>query len=280
VRRHRIPKVFSPRSMNATTPSHRYPWRLFWCLFASNVFAALAVIPIALDIFTAVSSRLGPSPIPIPLVILIGAVQNLAVLALIVWLGLKLSRRLGLGAPLLESWLMKEPRSSRRWAPSLKEALLTGVVVGIVLLIGLMLLAPRLPNLPLFVLAKLPVWKRFLLCFYGGIYEELLTRLFLLSLFAWLFDRGWRKVVPSLSTRAFWLANVLAALLFGLGHLPSASLFLPITPLVVVAAILFNGIAGVAFGYLYRRRGLESAIVAHFTADFVIYVAGAALLKT
>jgi membrane protease YdiL (CAAX protease family) len=266
--------------MNATNPSQRYPWRLFWCLFAANVFAALAVIPIAIDIVTAVRSRVGPSPIPIPLVILIGAVQNLTLLALIVWLGLKLSRRLGLGAPLLESWLAKQPSSFRDWAGSLKEGLATGTVVGIVLLIALMLLAPRLPNLPLFVLAKLPVWKRFLLCFYGGIYEEVLTRLFLLALFAWLIDRGWRKVVPSLSTRAFWLANALAALLFGLGHLPSASLFMPITPLVVVAAIVFNGIAGIAFGVLYRRRGLESAIVAHFTADFVIYVLGAALLKT
>ena len=265
--------------MNPNAPSQRYPWRLFWCLFAANIFAALAVIPIALEIVSAVSSRVGAAPFPIPVVVLIGVVQNLALLALIVWLGLKLSRRLGLGTPFLESWVMKQSGPKPDMAGSLKESLITGVIIGIVLLIALLLLAPRLPNLPLLVIAKLPVWKRFLLCFYGGIYEELLTRMFLLSLFAWLIDRGWRKVVPSLSTRAFWLANLLSALLFGLGHLPSASLFMPITPLVVVAAIIFNGIAGVAFGYLYRRRGLESAIVAHFTADFVIYVLGAALLK-
>src|SRR6185503_1561057 len=245
--------------MNPIRPSPKYPWRLFWCLFAADVFAVLTIIPIALDILPSISSRVGPAPFPMPVVILIGVAQNLALLALFVWLGLKLSRRLGLGTPFLESWLMKKSALTRdEVAGSLKEALLIGIVLGMVLLIALLLLAPRLPNLPLLVIAKLPVWKRFLLCFYGGIYEELLTRMFLLSLFAWLIDRGWRKTEPSLSTRAFWLANLLAALLFGLGHLPSASFFMPITPLVVVAAIIFNGIAGVAFGYLYRRRGLES----------------------
>ncbi len=267
-------------SVARIAPAQRYPWRLFWCLFVANVFAALTVIPIALEIVPIISSRVGPSPIPIPVVVLIGVAQNLALLALIVWLGLKLSRRLGLGTPFLESWVMKPSGPTPEAASTLKESLITGVVLGMLLLIALLLLAPRLPNLPLLVVAKLPLWKRFLLCFYGGIYEELLTRMFLLSLFAWLIDRGWRKVVPSLSTGAFWVANVLAALLFGLGHLPSASLFMPITPLVVVAAIILNGIAGVGFGYLYRRRGLESAIVAHFTADFVIYVLGAAFLKT
>ncbi len=34
--------------------------------------------------------------IPLPLLIAVGIVQNLAILALIVWLGLKLSRSLGL----------------------------------------------------------------------------------------------------------------------------------------------------------------------------------------
>ncbi len=266
----------------ASTPldkSQRYPWRLFWLLFAADIFALLAVMPIALDILAVVSSRIPAPTIPIPVLILIGAVQNLALLALIVWLGLKLSRPLGLGAPLLESWLTNQADGNQNLASTLKSGLLCGLPIGIALLIGLVLLLPHLPNLPLVLVAKLPLWKRILLCFYGGIYEELLTRLFLLSLFAWLFDRAWRKKVPGVSTRAFWLANLLAALLFGLGHLPSTSLMMPITPLVVFVAILFNGIAGVAFGYLYRRRGLEAAMVAHFTADFVIYVVGASFLK-
>jgi len=49
--------------------------------------------------------------------------------------------------------------------------------------------------------------------------------------------------------------------------------------LVVAAALLLNGIAGVDFGYLYWKRGLESAMIAHFCGDFVIYVLGVALLR-
>ncbi len=67
---------------------------------------------------------------------------------------------------------------------------------------------------------------------------------------------------------------------FGLGHLPNASMVMHITPTVVVLALLLNGVAGISFGYLYRKSGLESAIVAHFCADFVIYVIGPAFLKT
>ena len=81
-----------------------------------------------------------------------------------------------------------------------------------------------------------------------------------------------------LSSRAFWIANILVAILFGLSHLPSASLVMPITPLVVAAALSLNGIAAIAFGLLYRQRGLESAMIAHFTADFVLYVVGVSFL--
>ncbi len=55
---------------------------------------------------------------------------------------------------------------------------------------------------------------------------------------------------------------------------------MPITPLVVAVALSFNGIAAVVFGVLYRKRELEAAMVAHFTADFVIYVVGPVFIAT
>ena len=144
----------------------------------------------------------------------------------------------------------------------------------------LLALVPRLPNLPFVAVARVSISKRFLMCFYGGVYEELLTRLFLLTLIAWIANRSWRNTALKLSSSAFWLANIFAAVIFGLGHLPSASLFMPITPLVVVAALLLNGVAGIAFGYLYRRDGLEAAMIAHFTCDLVIWVVGPMFIKS
>jgi membrane protease YdiL (CAAX protease family) len=54
---------------------------------------------------------------------------------------------------------------------------------------------------------------------------------------------------------------------------------MPITPMVVTAAVVLNGIAGVAFGYLYWKRGLEAAIIAHFFADIVLHGIGSFLFK-
>jgi membrane protease YdiL (CAAX protease family) len=53
-----------------------------------------------------------------------------------------------------------------------------------------------------------------------------------------------------------------------------------ITPEVVLLALALNGIAAVSFGYLYWKRGLEAAMIAHFCADFVLYVVGPAFLKS
>jgi hypothetical protein len=297
--------------MNSLPLPQAYPWRLFWFLLVAEVLAALAIIPIAKEMLGAVLVKIERPAIPLPLLILIGAIQNLALLAITLWLGLKLSRRLGLRMPLLEAWAnekpLPSPQAERGWgrggrltnptpspsplagrgasganlrlAPILNSGLLVGLVVGIIILSCLLLLAPRLPNLPFVIAARLPIWKRFLACFYGGVYEELFTRLFLLSAIAWIVNRTWRRPTPQLSNSAFWFANIFTAIAFGLGHLPSASLFMPITALVVVAALLLNGIAGIAFGYLFRTRGLEAAMIAHFTADFVIYVVGAGFMK-
>jgi membrane protease YdiL (CAAX protease family) len=280
-------------------PAQPYPWRLYWVLLAAEVLAALAIVPIARDMLAGLPVQTQRPPIPLFLLILLGVVQNLALIGLTLWLGLKLSRALGLRMPLIEGWVygqaedgalaphvgarhavpLPDEKPASNLTSILRSGLLTGVVIGTILAVCLFLLVPRFPNLPFVIVAKFPVWKRFLACFYGGIYEELFTRLFLLSVIAWLINRSWRKPAPQLSNTAFWLANVLTAVLFGLGHLPSTSLFMPITASVVVAALLLNGIAGIAFGYLFRTRGLEAAMVAHFTTDFVIYVVGASLLK-
>jgi membrane protease YdiL (CAAX protease family) len=266
--------------MTSPPPLKPYPWRLFWLLFVGEVLAILAVVPVGIELLGPVISKQPLPNFPLPLLILIGVIQNLALLAFTVWLGLKLSRRLGLGAPLLESWVTHHSEFQPRPKKILKSGILTGVLVGIPLLLTLFALMTRLPNLPLAMVARTSVWKRFLMCFYGGVYEELLTRLFLLTLIAWIANRSWRNSVHMLSSSAFWFANILAAIIFGLGHLPSASLFMPITPLVVVAALLLNGVAGIAFGYLYRRDGLEAAMIAHFTCDLVIWVVGPVLIKS
>ena len=115
-------------------------------------------------------------------------------------------------------------------------------------------------------------WQGLLASFYGGFDEEILLRLCVMSFLAWL-GRFVSKTAQGTPTVAvFWVANVLAAILFGLGHLPATAALLPITPLVVLRAVILNGIVGIAAGYLYFTRGLESAILCHFSADIVLHV--------
>jgi membrane protease YdiL (CAAX protease family) len=259
-------------------PATRFPWRLFWVLYLASVLSILAVVPASIDLFGPVLKEAPPPPFPLPLVFVLGAVQNLLLLGLFVGAGLVLARRLDLGPKLTRSWLEGNVSLAQLWSVA-RIGVLAGLGVGAVLLPMLLLLAMRFPALPFVSAARISLWKRVLMCFYGGVYEEVLTRLFLLSLFAWLLNRGWRSHLPQLGAGVFWLANLAAAVLFGLGHLPGVSMVMPITPLVVTSAILLNGIAGATFGYLYWKRGLESAMFAHFTADFVLYVLGPLFLK-
>ena len=260
-----------------TKQSRRFPWRVFCLLLVASLAGAAAAIPLLFEVFRPLI-RSAPLPISLPLLIVVGIAQNAMLLGLVIGLGLLLGRKLGLGAPLLESWLYDEkpPINARG---SLKLGALVGIVVGIVLLIALLIAAPHLPGLPFVTEARAALWKRVLVCFYGGIDEEILTRLFLLTVIAWVGARIFQKQKARLSPATFWVANIIAAILFGLGHLPNASMVMHITPTVVALALALNGVAAVSFGYLYWKRGLESAIIAHFCADFVIYVVGVVFLR-
>lgn len=105
---------------------------------------------------------------------------------------------------------------------------------------------------------------------YGGIVEEIMMRLFLMSLLAWL---GWkilfrRHEKPPVAVIA--AANVIAALLFAAGHLPAtAMIFGTITPLILLRCFLLNGGFGLFFGWLYRRYGIQYAILGHMMAHMV-----------
>lgn len=98
---------------------------------------------------------------------------------------------------------------------------------------------------------------------YGGITEELLLRWGAMTLLAWL---GWRFLQrdgqPPRSA-VMWGAITVAAVLFGLGHLGAVAALVNLTPAVVSRTILLNMIGGMAFGYLYWRRNLETAMLAH-----------------
>ncbi|HEY5982125.1 MAG TPA: hypothetical protein VIU38_01515 [Anaerolineales bacterium] len=43
-------------------------------------------------------------------------------------------------------------------------------------------------------------------------------------------------------------------------------------PPIASRTLIGNGLVGIVCGYLHMKRGLESAIVAHFSADIVLHL--------
>jgi CAAX prenyl protease-like protein len=168
--------------------------------------------------------------------------------------------------------------SRRRPLAMLAPAIILGVTsAALMMVLEVVVFWPRLPRKMRDEFPIPALWKRLLASFYGGIDEEILLRLFLMSLLAWLLAFVWRTPGGRSADGAFWLANILAAVIFGLAHLPTTAALVKLTPLLVVRAILLNGVAGVATGYLFWRYGLEAAMLAHFSADLVFHGFGDSL---
>ena len=241
----------------------------FLVLWIASVIAIALVLPYALTL----EQGALPTGVPLGVVAAAGLVQSAVLFAVATFLGLRAADATGLRTPLIDAlaqrasvaaaWRSLRPLSAATWG------------VGVAAVIAALDFGLFLPNLPEFRAAANAVtperWQGLLASFYGGIGEELLTRLFFVSALAWLLGRrrGGRERASTM-----WLANVGAAVLFGAGHLPAVATIAPLTPLIVTRTVLLNTLGGIVFGWLYWKRGLEAGMVAHFASDIVLHVIG------
>lgn len=98
---------------------------------------------------------------------------------------------------------------------------------------------------------------------YGAVIEEIMLRLFVMSLVAFVLHLLFERKREGVSTAILVAANVVSALLFAAGHLPATEMMFGLTPMLVFRCFLLNGVFGLAFGWLYRRFGLRYAMIAH-----------------
>lgn len=115
--------------------------------------------------------------------------------------------------------------------------------------------------------AAIPMWKRWIIAFDSGILEELVFRLFVMTVVAWAISHVASKKV------AIWTGILIAALAFGAAHLPRW-MALNSSPALLVAVMLVNGAIAIFLGLVYWKWGIEAAIVAHFAADVTAHVIG------
>ena len=103
----------------------------------------------------------------------------------------------------------------------------------------------------------------------GGIIEEVMMRLFFMSLIVFIISKLFNKNKKETSTLVFIVANIISALLFAAGHLPSTATMTALTPVIIFRCLLFNGGLGLCFGYLYRKYGIGYAMIAHGMCHFI-----------
>jgi hypothetical protein len=249
-------------------------------LFGAALLGVASVTPYSLeltrDAFKKAQERMRQ---PGWVLVLLQSAQSVVLMGVATGLGLLIAQRIGRGAPLVEGLLAGKDVAAQALA-IIAPALILGVAsASVVLILEVAVFWPRLPQAMRDHFPIPPLWKRLLASFYGGIDEEILLRLFLLALLAWLIGFAWHLPGGQSTLGAFWLANILAAVVFGLGHLPATAALVKLTPVLIVRALLLNGIVGVAAGYLFWQYGLEAAMLAHFSADIVLHGVGDSLAK-
>ncbi|MDB4285579.1 CPBP family intramembrane metalloprotease [bacterium] len=208
-------------------------------------------------------------PMPLWVVCLLSLGQSAVLVALAVLAGMALAPMVGLHAPVFGAAIMQRPLG-----PALRPQLVPGLIAGLLgggFLYSAWRYAPSvLAEVP--ERLSLPLFARVL---YGGITEELLLRWGLMTVLVWL---AWlflqrRRGVPG--PGAIWLAITVSALLFGAGHLPAAvALVGALNASAVVWVVGVNTAFGLLFGYLFWRRGLEAAMIAHALTHVVHYLVG------
>jgi hypothetical protein len=283
-------------------------WREFWILWSAGaitgaIFAALVRIPT-----TPIASMLLLSGhTQKPLLMGVEAVEIVIELAIAVSCGLFAAHRVGLGAPTIEKWLRGQSIKSQ-----VRPMLVPSLVVGILLAVISMLpnlsvfhpnrelahqeaerisaspngakLAEKLGRFvderPLTFPSLTVLWLS------AAIRGELMSRLFLLSIIALIFAKITGSPSGTASNRVLFSAVLGVAAIAAIADVASrsattkmmfSSLGLIDTVhdsfwLLIARALLRTVPSAIGFGWLYVRRGIESAILSAFVASVAAHL--------
>lgn len=249
--------------------------RPFWALFLLGMLGVLSLPLTLIPELHRLETLPDSPPIPVWVLAVLSLIQPTVLLAASTALGLRFAPRLG-----LVSYVHERTRSGVPVGPRLRSDLRVAVSAGVVVAVSIALLDA------LFVLYlgepvrnadPVAITMTLVGLLYGGITEEIMVRWGLLSLFAW---AAWRLVQRGQGTphASLMMAGIIfTAILFGIGHLPGIAAVGPLSPLLVLRTVSLNALGGTVFGWLFWRRSLEAAMLAHATTHIVFTALGAAI---
>jgi hypothetical protein len=238
-----------------------------------GLLGVLSLYPTLGPIAETIAKRGNAPPIPAGLLRGLLLINPTILLLVAVAIGTALAPRLHLGSHLAERFgSFPQPRLSFR--RELPLAIAAGIATALAVLaldaVSRPLLGPGAAALQALE-SEQPrtLWVTLSGMLYGGITEELMMRWGLLSLLAWL---AWRLAQGGKGHPRSWIfyfAILAAALLFGAGHLGAVDAQIGLTPALVARTLALNSLAGVVFGWLFWRRSLEAAMIAHATGHVI-----------
>jgi hypothetical protein len=205
---------------------------------------------------------------------LLSTIQTSILLSVAVFVGVALASRVGLSSPAAEAAAGRGNIASAL-KPQIAPGLTGGLAGGVAIISSWLLWKPFLP-VEFVTRAErlnksLPFPTRLL---YGGIIEELLLRWGVMTLLVWLAWRLLQKGQGKPHTLFFVIAILISSVVFGLGHLPLASaLGVNFTVAIVSYVVVANSVFGLIAGYLYWKKGLEAAVIAHMLTHVILITA-------
>lgn len=252
-------------------------WRIKLVLLFTilNTIGIFAIIPYEI---TLMGDQSVPGDIPTSLIVIINSTFQVLYMFVLILVGLRLQNRTGLNAPLLNGIVYPKTRVhiSKKWLINSIVGALIGSVI--IILLDLFVFSPLI-GAPMDQLPSPNWWQGLLASLYGGFTEEIMLRLFGMTFIVWLLAWITKKEKDNIPNSFYYVAIFLVAIIFGLGHLPATiQVFGDLSTIIVIRALVLNGLLGLWFGYLYWRKGLEYAMIAHMSADIFLHVLFASIL--
>jgi Type II CAAX prenyl endopeptidase Rce1-like len=201
---------------------------------------------------------------PLWVLMLLQGLQPTVLLVISILIGIGCANRVGLRSHLIDYWVLHTPKIpfsviEMQWSLGVG----VGAATTIIILLIDRFMKPALPEALQASNNTEPNWRSSLTAMlYGGITEEILMRWGLMSLLVWI---AWKVLKQGITLPSQGIYQGAAALVFGLLHLPATAAIVLLTPIVIVRAILLNGIAGIAFGWLFWQYSLEAAMLSHIS---------------
>lgn len=205
------------------------------------------------------------SPEQIKLLLL---VNPIVLLLIAVTIGVVFYQKVNLRVPIIEKAVGIHTETVS-YSDILKFGIVGGAIAGVLICLDGIVFNPVLPAefKALGESIKPSLAARFL---YGGLTEEIMMRFGFMTFLVWLSS----KVFKNLDSKVYWTGIVLAAILFGLGHFPVAYQAVPNPSASLLLYILIgNTVGGIVFGWLYWKKGLEAAFIAHLFAHVIMVLA-------